>query len=53
MKWAGGRNITWHACSKLVGGAERAGWETLLEMESVHPKGGVMISESATCSLGG
>ena len=39
MEWKGRRNVTWDACSKCVGGAERTGWDTLLEMETKGPVG--------------
>ena len=47
-KGACGRNVNWDACSKYVGGAERARWETLLEMESLDVEVGCQNSIGAT-----
>lgn len=30
--------VTWDACSQQIGGAEGAGWEALLQMETMDPK---------------
>ena len=35
VEWKERHSVTWDAGSKYVGGAERAGWETLLEMETL------------------
>ena len=45
MEWKGRRNVTWDACSKCVGGAERTGWDTLLEMETKGPVGEARVLE--------
>ena len=35
VEWKSRFSITWDACSKYVGGAYRAGWESLFGMESM------------------
>ena len=35
VEWKSRRDINWNACSKSVGGAGRAEWASLLEMESM------------------
>ena len=46
LEWKNRSNLTWDACSKFAVGAERARWESLLEMESMDPKIG-QFSEGA------
>ena len=35
VEWKGRHNVTRDSCSKYVGGAERTGWVTLLEIETM------------------
>ena len=48
VEWKGRLNITWNARSKFGGGAERAGLESFLEMESMDLKEGPKNSQGTT-----
>ena len=39
-EWKGRYHVARDACSKFVDGAERVGWESLLDMKSNNLKGG-------------
>ena len=45
VEWTGRQTVTWDTCSKCVGGVERAGWETLLEMEHWTSRGARQVLE--------
>ena len=47
VEWKGRHNVTWDACSKYVGGAERAGRETLLEMQTMDLEGRYLVADFA------
>ena len=49
VEWKGRHNVTWDACSKHVGDAERTGWETILVKWKRWPsRGGGQKSKGAT-----
>ena len=48
-------NVDWDACANVVGGAERASMESLLEMEAMNTTGekNAHLSDAAVTFVGG